>query len=264
MRVLLSMLAIPVSLAAQTAARPEILVLGTYHMANPGRDIHNTQADDILAPKRQQEIAQLVEVLKRFRPTKIAVESDVSGKRVSREYAGYLAGTYTLTPNETDQIGYRLARELGHRDVYPVDVDGDFPYYRVMNYAKANGLKDKFDALEASVGVRVKRQSEYLRTHTVLETLEYMNSDSMVATAVGQDFAFVNYGDPFDYAGPDLLAAWFQRNIRIYRNIVALASSPNERILVVYGNGHLGPLRQDISNDPNVQLRKLSDLTARR
>jgi uncharacterized protein DUF5694 len=68
---------------------------------------------------------------------------------VSREYSDYLVGKYALTRNEIDQIGYRLAKELGHRSIFSVDVDGDFPYLRVVNYAKANGLKWKFDALAA-------------------------------------------------------------------------------------------------------------------
>ena len=55
-------------------ARAEVLVLGTYHMANPGRDIVNMQVDDVLAPKRQAEIAEVMAVLQKFRPTKIAVE----------------------------------------------------------------------------------------------------------------------------------------------------------------------------------------------
>jgi hypothetical protein len=62
---------------AQSDARPKILVLGTYHMGNPGHDIHNMQADDVLSGKRQQEIAQLIEVLKKFHPTKVAIEADV-------------------------------------------------------------------------------------------------------------------------------------------------------------------------------------------
>jgi hypothetical protein len=260
--VVLSMLAIPVVASGQADARPEVLVLGTYHMANPGHDIHNTKVDDVLAPKRQQEIAQLIEVLKKFNPTKIAVEADVTGKRTTQQYADYLAGTYTLSPNEIDQIGFRLAKALGHRTVYPVDVDGDFPYYRVLNYAKANGLKERFDSLEASTGKRVKAQGDYLAGHTVLETLEYMNADSMVAKDVATHYAYVRYGEPFEYAGSDLLASWFQRNIRIYRNIVALVSSPSDRILVVYGNGHLGWLRQDVANDPSVRLRTLHDLLA--
>ena len=108
------------------AARAEVLVLGVYHMANPGRDIFNMQADDVLAPKRQAEIAQLLGVLKKFQPTKIAIEADPYGRR-TQEYADYLAGKHTLSRNENDQIGYRLAKELGHKNIYPVDADGDFP-----------------------------------------------------------------------------------------------------------------------------------------
>ena len=95
-------------------------------MANPGRDIFNTQADDVLAPKRQAEIAQLLEVLRKFQPTKIAIESDPNGPR-PRQYIEYLAGTYTLTRNEIDQVGFRLAKELGHKAIYPVTPMASFP-----------------------------------------------------------------------------------------------------------------------------------------
>src|SRR5947208_10049462 len=171
---ILTLFAIPTASRSQSDARPEILVLGTYHMANPGHDIHNLQADDVLSPKRQQEITQLIEVLKRFHPTKIAIESDVSGQRATQQYSDYLAGKYTLSRNEIDQIGYRLAKELGHKTVYPVDVDGDFPYMRVINYAKANGLKEKFDAMQARTGARVKEEGDFLGSHTILETLQRM------------------------------------------------------------------------------------------
>lgn len=260
---LLAVLATPRVSRAQADARPEILVLGAYHMANPGHDIHNMDAGDPLSPKRQREIAQLIDVLKRFRPTRIAIEADVGSKRIAQEYSDYVVGKYALSRNEIDQIGYRLAKELGHRAVYPVDVDGDFPFLRVLNYAKANGRAQQFEAMQANVGTRVKEQGDFLRSHSVLQTLEYMNSDSAVARDVAEYFNFVPYGEPWEYAGPDLLAAWFQRNIRIYRNIAALAESPGDRILVIYGAGHLGWLRQDVANDSRVRLRKLSDLTER-
>jgi len=83
----------------EEAKRAEVLVLGVYHMANPGHDIFNMQADDVLAPKRQQEIAELAAVLKKFKPTKIAVEHDSQGK-LNERYAKYLAGQYLLTANE--------------------------------------------------------------------------------------------------------------------------------------------------------------------
>ena len=95
----------------------------------------------------------------------------------------------------------------------------------------------------------------------MLNTLEFINSDSRVAKEVSSYFAFVPFGDPSDAAGPDLLAMWYQRNVHIYHNIGALAGSPSDRILVIYGAGHLGWLRQNIANDSTVKLRKLSDLT---
>src|SRR5256885_5519416 len=64
-------------------------------------------------------------VLKRFQPTKIAVERDPGDNRLSKDYADYLAGKHELTRNEIEQLGFRLAKELGHKTVYGVDADGE-------------------------------------------------------------------------------------------------------------------------------------------
>src|SRR2546426_12057529 len=69
------------------ARRAEVLVLGVYHMANPGQDVYNMEADDVLSPKRQKEIAELARVLEKFQPTKVAVEADYSRDIVPKRYA---------------------------------------------------------------------------------------------------------------------------------------------------------------------------------
>ena len=240
-------------------ARAEVLVLGVYHMANPGRDIFNTQADDVLAPKRQAEIAQLIAVLKKYQPTKIAVERDPGDNRISRDYADYLVGKHELTRNEIEQIGFRLARELGHKTVYGVDADGEFPYPRLVKYAKATERSREFDALMAEIGDMVKAQNAYLASHTVLETLQYMNSDDKVGEAVGFYYRQAHFGEAWDWAGADLLADWFRRNVRIYSNVMQLTSSPKERVLVIFGAGHLGWLQNNFASDPTVRLRKLAE-----
>jgi len=251
-------LLLPVAALSQATARPEILIVGSYHMANPGHDIHDIHADDVLSPRRQQEMAQLLDVLERFHPTAIAIESDPSGPR-PQQYLDYLAGKYTLGRNEIEQVGFRLAKDLGLPAIYPVDADGDFPYEPLVNWAKANGKGAAFDSLDAAAAVHIQAEDSYLKSHTLLEMLDLMNSDSVVAQELGAYFGWVRYGDRWDDAGPDLLAAWYQRNIRIYRNIVALIKSPNDRILVIYGAGHLGLLRQDVASDPAVRLRKLAE-----
>jgi uncharacterized protein DUF5694 len=240
-------------------ARAEVLVLGLYHMANPGRDIFNMKADDVLAPKRQVEIAQVIAALKKFQPTKIALESDVMDDRIPKRYADYLAGKYELTRNEIDQIGLRLAKELGHTTVYPVDVDGEFPWQRVVDYAKASGRSKELDALMGEVGAMVKAQDAYLASHTVLETLLYMNFDAKVAEDVGFYYLDASFGEPGDWAGADLVSDWFRRNMRICSNVVHLANSPNERVLVIFGAGHLGWLQHDFASNPNLRLRKLAE-----
>src|SRR5437879_13867259 len=57
-----------------SAKKARGLVLGVFHMANPGRDMFNLQVDDVLAPRRQKELSDLAEMLKRFQPTKVPVE----------------------------------------------------------------------------------------------------------------------------------------------------------------------------------------------
>ena len=47
--------------------------------------------------------------------------------------------------------------------------------------------------------------------------------------------------------------------MRIYSNIAQLVDSPNERVLVIFGAGHLGWLQHDFASDPSFRLRKLAD-----
>lgn len=239
---------------------PEVLVLGVYHMGNPGRDVANLEADDVLAPRRQAEIAELTRVLAEFEPTKIAVEEGFNSDAASRRYAEYLAGTHELTRNETEQIGFRLAGELGHEDVYAVDVNGEFPFPRVADYARANGRAGEFEAVVSEIQTGVEATDAYLEDHTVLETLLYMNADERVSRTLGLDYRITHLGEAWNWAGADLVAAWFHRNIRIHTNIANLIESPDERVLVIFGAGHLGWLRHNVESDPCLRLRTLAEV----
>src|SRR5262245_29678304 len=61
--------------APTSAARaPRLLVVGTFHMESDGSDMLQVTAPDVTTPARQRELEELVALLARFRPTKIAVE----------------------------------------------------------------------------------------------------------------------------------------------------------------------------------------------
>lgn len=253
------------ALAQQPPARPEVLVLGTYHMANRHHDIYNIQADDVLSPKRQAEMAQVIEALKKFHPTKIAVEADLLSANnpttqiVPNRYKDYRAGKHELSADEVEQIGFRLAKELGLKTIYPVNADYDFPYQRLVNYAKATGQTKGLDEIMGGFGAQSQAQNDYLASHTILQTLLYMNSDEKTSQDIGLYYRLARFGEVGDWAGADLLSDWFRRNLRIYTNITHLIESPDERVLVIYGAGHLAWLQQDLAGDPTVRLRKLSE-----
>ena len=241
------------------AGRPEVLVLGTFHMANPGTNAFDAEADDVLLPRRQAEIDEVIEVLRAFRPTKIAVESAFNRGDLDERYAAYRAGTYELTRNETDQLGLRLAEVLGHEAVYPVDVVGDFPYPRLVKYAEATGQLAAFGRWQREQAAQAEADTRFMASHTLLETLLRYNSDEQVAQGVGSYFQLAAFSEPWDWAGPDLVADWFRRNMRIYGNIVHLIDSPEERVLVVYGAGHLGWLQHAFASNPDIRLRTLAE-----
>jgi hypothetical protein len=82
---------------------------------------------------------------------------------------------------------------------------------------------------------------------------------SKVAEDVGFYYREAHFGEPGDWAGADLVSDWFQRNMRIYSNVTRVADSLNERVLVIFGAGHLGWLQRDFASDPSFRLRKLSE-----
>src|SRR5688572_29052143 len=100
----------------------QVMLLGTYHFANPGADAIKQNVDDVLAPHRQREIEDVVQRLARWAPDQIAVEWPFSfADSTQARYQRFRAGTLAPSRNEVVQIGFRLAARLGHVAVHPID-----------------------------------------------------------------------------------------------------------------------------------------------
>ncbi len=238
----------------------EVLILGSYHMGNPGRDVVNLVADDARAPKRQAEIREVVDALARFHPTKIGLEANSRAPKV-KQYLDYLAGSYELGPDERDQIGFRLAKELGLPKVYGIDVQEDYSYMVVQDYVKAHGRDKEFESLAGNSAAWVRENDQFLKSHSVLQMLLRLNSDD----AIRRDRSFyalmAHFGEEWDYAGGQLLGDWYRRNVRIHTHLLNILE-PGDRALVIYGAGHLRILREFVEADPTLKLRTLEEFAA--
>jgi len=246
---------------AQSSAskKAHVLVLGTFHLANHNKDMFNVQADDMLAPKRQAEIAAFVESLKAFQPTKIAVEAAVGQPELNQKYQQYLAGKYPLTADEIDQIGFRLAKELGHTQLYPINIMADFPFEAVQEFAKKNGKEEPLNRMLEQGPKSVGKINDMLKNGTVGDTLRYINQEDQVRKDEALYMSFAQFTGNNEYPGPDLLTAWYGRNIRIFGNLRNAINSPVDRVLVIYGSGHAYWLERDVLDSDDLVLDRLAD-----
>ena len=223
--------------------KPTLMLLGTYHMGAQGNNTVKLTPDDVTSPERQKQIVELVSQLKRFKPTKIALECDVADEaKVAEKYDQYLAGTYHLSKNETNQIGFRLAKELGHKKVYCVDW-GIFPKDPDYYYEKYSEQDPEFDSflkkLYANLRLRVDAGYKQVSKLSIARQLSYYNQPAQIERDNQLYFEFMRIGRADKYVGANYVSWWYGRNMKIFDNIIRITDSAQDRILVVYGSGHL-------------------------
>jgi hypothetical protein len=228
--------------------KPALVVLGTYHMGTPGNNVVNGKVDDVTSPERQKQIVELVEKLKEFKPTKIVVECDLEDDAKTKEiYERYLSGSYQLSKNETNQIGFRLAKAVGHKKVYCVDWS-DFWDDPTINYEKYAAKDAELDSFLKGVYRNLKKEvdaeHEQLFTLPVIDQLILLNQPERIENAHKIYFDLMRIGRGKEYIGANYVSWWYRRNLTILDNIIRLTDSPTDRVLVIYGSGHLKLLTQ--------------------
>lgn len=252
--------------------RPQahVLLVGTFHFSYPGLDAHKTSGTDqvdVLSPQRQKEMAELAEVIMRFRPNKIAMESQ--GEWLMAEYRMHKAERTPLGRNEYYQIGFRIMDMAKIDTLYTVDADplvNDLyegpdsllhrPWldslYVGWDWGGADPISKQYTEL-------YKQQDLFERDHTLLESFLALNDDHMLDRGYG---AYLHGGfELSDQRGADILSLhWYNRNLRIFRNIQEITTSPDDRILVLFGAGHMGILKHLFECSPQYKLVRLSEL----
>jgi Family of unknown function (DUF5694) len=222
--------------------KPTLVILGTYHMGTPGNNVVNPKVNDVTTPERQKQIVELVEKLKKFRPTKIVVEIDIEDDAKTQGiYDQYLSGNYQLSKNETNQIGFRLAKELGHKKVYCVDWS-EFWDDPAIDYQKYASKDTELDGFLKGVYRNLKKEidAEYAKLFplSITDQLILVNQPDRMEKDHKFYFDLMRIGRGKEYAGANYVAWWYRRNMTILTNIIRITDSPNDRILVIYGAGH--------------------------
>ena len=251
---------------------PQVMVVGTFHFAYPNLDAHTTAPEDqvdVTARKKQNELQELLDYLARFKPTKIVVESGPNTGYLMHRYKNWKAGLEPLRRNEREQIGLRLMHRLGLDTLYGCDA-GNFLQQLDQHPATAS-LVPYFDSLfvdydwrsndpvDSLYDVFYDYETELEKTLPLLSLFHYMNSDPVIRRYHGA--YLVGDFKQGETIGPDFLSLfWYNRNLRIFRNIQSLEIQPEDRILVLFGAGHTAILREQFMASPEFEWIPFADL----
>lgn len=236
--------------AAPPAAEPaRVMLVGMFHFANPGRDMVKSRVINVMAAPNQAYLDGLAARLATFRPTDVLLECSptVQGE-YDKKFRDYVAGRFELPPNESYQIGFRVAKLAGlsgvtcfDEDVIGWDSQPMFEYMDKHQPQTRQELEALYKALSASTD---KEQS----TLSLAQLLRLASDPARDAFNKGLYLRTNEVGAGGGFAGADASASWWHRNFRMYANIQK-AAAPGRRVLALAGQGHTAILKDLLAVD---------------
>lgn len=253
---------------AQTTPKIKILLLGTFHFGQTG-DKGKVTFEDLFSTKRQEELQQLTAQLARLKPDKIFVENEPSRQaHWDSLYAQYRQGALDTTAvrNEIFQVGMRTARKAGLPRVICVDHDQPLPYDKLEAFEQKTG-KDSV-ALRKMAAYKLlsltypyPKKTKKLATSTLHDYLLYVNSSEYDAANRADYFVYAPAsGYDNDYTGVEFITSWYDRNAKIFTNMLRQAEPTDKLHIVLFGSSHLLPLRHYFQMHPYFEVVELADV----
>lgn len=245
--------------------KTKAMVLGVFHFDNPSLDSYKPKFPfNILGNKRQAELDTLLSKIAKYKPTKILIEwPRIKMDSITNErYQNYLKGSFDIKDkaNEVYQIGFKLAEKLGHSRVYCSDasavwfgVELDWDNYDEDAYLKSKGQFEKSNRYDYESFYELCDSIKTVQTLT--EHLFFINKpENRLKDHQAYLTESILEGAGDNYLGADGVARWYRRNLRIFSNAYDITDFDNEeRLLLIYGSGHVWQLRQFFTDSPDFE-----------
>ncbi|MEM9529898.1 MAG: DUF5694 domain-containing protein [Pseudomonadota bacterium] len=235
---------------AEETEPAEVLLIGTFHFANPQADVVKTDVIDVMSDESQRYLESLSQRIADLKPTAVLLEYDPAEQaEVQTEYDSYRAGKFELTHNEIYQLGFRIAAKAGLASVFSCDEreigwEAQALFERIE---KEPETKARMDELIARVTEDTNQKQATLALGPLLRTYNTVAEDRLNRSF----YLLTNHlGAGEDFVGADAAASWWHRNFRMYARIQHHAT-PGSRVVVIGGQGHTAILRGLLADDPD-------------
>ena len=230
----------------------KVLVLATHHFKK-----------EVLSEENQSALEQLSQLLSKFEPTKVVVEWEPKDfEKTNADFKKYLLDSSFIQNrhNEVYQIGFRLAKRMGHDSIYMFDDQTEFigslegfTFDSFATYASENdaGFYDKY--LE-EITQKFQNNQEIFQKQNLLDQLVLRNSPIAQKFNTQRMHSFeVRVGIQKSWIGPDWVGRWYRRNVRMMANVVKM-NSPGDKILIIVGDNHKWVLDALFRDTPDFEL----------
>jgi hypothetical protein len=235
-------------------------------MDYPGLDAFKTSEEDkidVLVEPKKSEVTELVEYIKKFKPNKIAIEA-FDRWNATEKLKQYKNGDHRDKRDERYQLAIRIANELQLDTIYAIDSGSMTDDLEKIDSSYTKALFKDFDFQSEDVYNQYykdwyEEEDKIIPKVNLLDYFKHINSKESHQYGYGAyligDFKLDNL------MGADVISSWwYNRNLRIFRKLQLITENPNDRILLVFGNGHAAVLRQFLEASPEYEFVELDSL----
>jgi len=248
------------SVAVQDKAK--VMILGVYHFDSPNLDFVKSGKVDHLSEQKQAEIAEVLDRLSAFEPTKIVLEATPDDAAIQERYQAFRKDACKLTGDEREQLGFQLAKQFGHERVYLADHESDMDLDSVLQAARESGDQRFLTWFDGTMG-DVRAQLERQARASVREALVMLNEPANQDRTRDFYLQLARVGPAKQYIGAEVLAGWYRRNFCIFSNVARAIDSPRDRVIVIFGQGHAPYLRELVKSSPDLELVEPNEYLAK-
>ena len=247
MRTFLLLLLVPVLSYAQEAEPINVILLGSFHYGST-TDANRTDFPDLYSPDRQAQLDTLADRIVATGIDKVFIEREPRYQaRYDSLYALYRAGRLTdstvLRPEEV-QLGFRVAERSGLASVVCTDYKQDLPYDRIARFDSMYADKVYSNFLSSDYPFTERDSLPNLTRQSLTDYYLTLNNHWNVQRRL---YDYLHYAmlsvEADDYTGPEFSAVWYERNLKIFANILNGLTGDERTIFVLYGASHADVLR---------------------
>ena len=238
----------------------EITLVGTMHIATDNKVDVVHLSDEDKTVYSDQDFEQFVHLLAEYEPDQIFVEIPATAQRkLDALYKHYIQGEHALQYNETEQIAFRLAKQLQHEKLWAIDWNESLPHIPDIDDLSSDPA---FQCIMEKADAQMQLFSTAMKEKSMMEAFLLLNSEEQTKKnhELYTDIMMMDNASAFEWVA----TYWYYRNLKMAQNIRSSLKETSTKVLVLCGAAHNYLLKQFLSEVAGYTVGNFGEVRAER